>query len=75
MKVKIQLGPGSKGGKIWIDDEEWSQVTAVEVRASVNDVTRVVLTLLPSSVEIEGEVDALEQGPAAPRPPMTSRPR
>ena len=57
-KVRLEIGTLGRNSRVWLDDVEVTEtVASITVEAHANDVTRVLLVLLPSDVVIEGEAD------------------
>lgn len=57
MKVEISIGPRSYDSRVAIDGQDITKhLTGVEIKAHVSSLTEVTLFVLPSSVQITGEV-------------------
>lgn len=69
--IRLQITRNAFRSKVWIDGQEVTNLRGVEVRAHVNELTEVVLSVIPEQVEVEAEVDddkvrtETEPGPAA----------
>lgn len=63
-KVHLQIGQVGRNNRILINGEDVSHmVVGVSVESSVDSISRVVLTLAPREVVVEGDADVLKVEP------------
>ncbi len=59
---KITIAPGGRGTRIECDGQHVKNVTHVSVSHGVNEVPRVILTMLAGHIELEGQAERKTQG-------------
>lgn len=65
-KLKIELSPEAIGTMVYLDGVLVKELVCVEVRHHAGEVSRIKLELLPSAVEILGEVGEVERVDCSP---------
>lgn len=57
VKIVLKRSPGSKENGVWINGVRISGVIKVEVVGEAANLPRVLLTLIPESVDLEAETE------------------